>query len=99
MFGLNLLFSILLFNSTQTPPAETTKTTISDAEYELYELIMEYRAEKGLKRIPLSNALTFVAQTHCKDMAIVGLTKVLGQVVVTLQIMHRRNVFGTNQES
>ena len=68
MFGLNILFSILLFTSVQTPPVETVKTTISDAEYELYELIMDYRAKKGLKRIPLSNALTIVAQTHCKDL-------------------------------
>lgn len=39
----------------------------SQAELELYELIMQYRAEKGLPRIPLSASLTYVAQTHVRD--------------------------------
>lgn len=29
---------------------------------------MQYRIEKGLAEIPLSKSLTFVAQTHVKDM-------------------------------
>ncbi len=37
-------------------------------EYELYELIMKYRAEKGLHRIPISPCLTYVAQTHVRDL-------------------------------
>jgi uncharacterized protein YkwD len=40
---------------------------LSLEEYKLYQLIMEYRASKGLPKIPLSTSLTFVAQTHCKD--------------------------------
>jgi len=41
---------------------------LSIDEYKLYELIMEYRASKGLPKIPLSASLTIVAQTHGKDL-------------------------------
>lgn len=37
-------------------------------EARLYQLIMEYRASKGLPSIPLSVSLTKVAQIHAKDM-------------------------------
>ena len=37
-------------------------------EKKLYELLMAYRAEQGLPRIPLSRSLTIVAQTHAKDL-------------------------------
>lgn len=40
---------------------------LSQKEVELYQLIMEYRAEKGLPEIPLSVSLTKVAQIHAKD--------------------------------
>tara|TARA_R110001592_G_scaffold361382_1_gene671893 strand:+ start:614 stop:1162 length:549 start_codon:yes stop_codon:yes gene_type:complete len=49
-------------------PSEN-RTKISVDEIELYNLIMDYRKSKGLERIPLSNSLTIVAQTHCKDLA------------------------------
>lgn len=42
-------------------------STPSQAEIELYELVMAYRAEHGLPVIPYSVALTTVAQTHAKD--------------------------------
>jgi uncharacterized protein YkwD len=42
--------------------------TLNVEEKKLYDMIMEYRKEKGLPVIPLSNALTFVAQTHVKDL-------------------------------
>lgn len=66
-----------------TTPTTTTTTTeiikstqetnglnvcLSDDEMKLYKLIMAYRKEKGLPSIPLSASLSFVAQTHCKDM-------------------------------
>ena len=38
-------------------------------ELELYELIMAYRKSKNLPTIPVSPSLTFVAQTHSKDLA------------------------------
>ena len=41
---------------------------ITQEEAKLYELIMEYRIEKGLPRIPLSPSLMFVAQTHVRDL-------------------------------
>ena len=47
---------------------QDSKTTISSDEIELYNQIMEYRKSKGLENIPLSNSLTIVAQTHCKDL-------------------------------
>ena len=41
---------------------------LSKDESELYNLVMTYRKSKGLPRIPLSKSLTFVAQTHVKDL-------------------------------
>ena len=41
---------------------------ISEQEQQLYNLIMEYRAQKKLPSIPLSKSLTFVAQTHARDL-------------------------------
>lgn len=41
---------------------------LSSEEKKLYELLMEYRKEKGLPNINLSKSLTFVAQTHVKDL-------------------------------
>ncbi len=42
--------------------------TLSVEEQKLYDLIMQYRKEKGLPIIPLSPSLTIVAQTHAKDL-------------------------------
>ena len=44
-------------------------TCITSEEKKMYDLLMAYRAEKGLKPIPLSAQLTLVAQTHAKDLA------------------------------
>ncbi len=44
--------------------------SLSEDELELYQLIMEYRTENGLSKIPLSKSLTYVAQTHVKDLKI-----------------------------
>ncbi len=41
---------------------------VSELEYELYERVMEYRAERRLPRIPLSRSLSIVAQTHVRDL-------------------------------
>ena len=41
---------------------------LSSEEQKLYDLIMQYRHEKGLPKIPLSKSMTFVAQTHVKDL-------------------------------
>lgn len=43
---------------------------LTEEEQKLYDLIMKYRKEKGLPPIPRSPSLTFVAQTHAKDLAL-----------------------------
>jgi hypothetical protein len=42
---------------------------VSLEEWEIYQQINEYRAEKGLVPVPLSGSLTYVAQTHVWDLA------------------------------
>jgi hypothetical protein len=42
--------------------------TLTGEETKLYNLIMRYRAEKGLPTIPVSPSLTYVAQTHVRDL-------------------------------
>jgi uncharacterized protein YkwD len=42
--------------------------SLSLEESKLYNLIMNYRNELGLPSIPLSKSLTFVAQSHVKDL-------------------------------
>lgn len=46
---------------------------LSAEELKLYNLITEYRKDKGLPKISLSKSLTFVAQTHVKDLQTKGL--------------------------
>lgn len=43
--------------------------TLTKEEKELYDLLMDYRKQKGLAIIPLSPSLTTVAQTHVRDLA------------------------------
>jgi uncharacterized protein YkwD len=43
---------------------------LNDEERKLYNIVMQYRKEKGLPIIPLSTSLTYVAQTHVRDLAI-----------------------------
>ena len=59
-FGLLLAFGLLL---------STKGQILSPEEQKLYDLIMQYRKEMGLPPIPISPSLTFVAQTHAKDLA------------------------------
>jgi len=44
------------------------ETSLSDKEQQLYTLVMEYRKSKGLPDIPVSPSLSFVAQTHVRDL-------------------------------
>lgn len=41
---------------------------ISSEELKLYDIIHAYRKQKRLPKIPLSKSLTYVAQTHAKDL-------------------------------
>ncbi len=43
---------------------------LSKEELKLYNLIIEYRKSYGLPEIPISKSLTFVAQTHARDLMI-----------------------------
>ena len=54
-----ILLSILSFSQ-----------VLNNEERKLYNIIMEYRKDNGLPKIPLSSSLTFVAQTHVKDLVI-----------------------------
>ncbi len=45
-----------------------TNSILSQEEQKLYKLIMDYRKQNGLPSIPLSKSLTFVAQTHVRDL-------------------------------
>lgn len=67
---LNILPLILSLLIGLSPASKQEKTQLSHDEIKLYELIMEYRESKGLDRIPLSNCLSIVAQTHARDLAI-----------------------------
>jgi len=58
----------LLFSCQKPDPVSST-IALSSEEQKLYDLIMRYREEKQLPVIPLSESLTFVAQTHVKDLA------------------------------
>jgi hypothetical protein len=41
---------------------------LNEEEKKLYDLIMQYRKTQGLPIIPLSASLTYVAQTHVRDL-------------------------------
>jgi hypothetical protein len=45
---------------------------LSETEQLLYRQINNYRSEKGLKPVPLSASLTYVAQMHVRDLAEYG---------------------------
>jgi hypothetical protein len=57
-----LFLSLFLF------PLLSFSQDLSIEEQKLYDMIMEYRKKKKLPSIPLSKSLTFVAQTHTKDL-------------------------------
>jgi len=61
------IFSVLLLSCVISAKAQLSACLSAD-EKRLYDLIMEYRSEKGLRSIPLSLSLTYVAQVHAKDL-------------------------------
>jgi uncharacterized protein YkwD len=52
-----------------TIPSFGQEVCLSDEEQKLYDLIMQYRKSKKLKSIPISTALTRVAQAHARDLS------------------------------
>jgi uncharacterized protein YkwD len=61
-----LLFSLQASVSRNFEPI--SKVCLTSEEKKLYDLMMEYRKNKGLENIPLSAKLTLVAQIHAKDL-------------------------------
>ena len=58
-----LITSFLIFTS-----IVSYSQLLTNEEMKLYNIIMEYRKEKGLPNISLSVSLTYVAKTHVKDL-------------------------------
>lgn len=48
---------------------KSISTCLTKDEKQLYDLIMSYRKQHKLPIIPISKSLTYVAQTHCKDLS------------------------------
>jgi uncharacterized protein YkwD len=67
-----LILTVVILLSSVTNKKEVinaySETCISQDEMKLYNLINSYRKQKKLPAVPLSKSLTFVAQTHAKDL-------------------------------
>ena len=57
------IFFLIFFNS-----IVSFSQILTEEETKLFNLIMEYRKERGLSSIPVSRSLTYVAQTHARDL-------------------------------
>ncbi|OFX19298.1 MAG: hypothetical protein A2033_01445 [Bacteroidetes bacterium GWA2_31_9] len=64
--GVLILFIAFCFNL---KAQKSVTACLSKDEKNLYDLIMAYRKQNKLPVIPISKSLTFVAQTHCKDLS------------------------------
>lgn len=64
-----LLYSCKAYSQKEPIVKQLPETCLSQTEFELYKLINEYRAQKGLPEVKLSASLSFVARTHAKDQA------------------------------
>jgi len=63
------LFSNCLFAQAPDPGNSFPKECLDATEYQLAELINTYRAEKHLPAVELSVSLSYVARSHCHDLA------------------------------
>ena len=71
VFGIIIIAALSVFRlSAQTLKSSIDDICISPAELKLYNDINSYRNLYKLKPIPLSRSLTFVAQTHVKDLVL-----------------------------
>jgi hypothetical protein len=50
--------------------SQTNDVCVTTEEMKLYDLIMAYRAEKDLPKIPLSKSLSYVAHQHAWDLEV-----------------------------
>lgn len=67
VFALLILFSAEAHSQKETAEKLLPEICVTQTEIELYRLINEYRAQKGLPEIKLSVSLSFVARIHAKD--------------------------------
>ncbi len=64
-------FFVLFFLScSMTAFSQTTDVCVTADEMKLYDLIMSYRAENNLPKIPLSKSLSYVAHQHAWDLEV-----------------------------
>ena len=61
---ISILLSICLMDS----PVKTNEICLNPEEARLYQMINDYRAQKKLPPIPISSALSKVAQVHVTDL-------------------------------
>ncbi len=64
------LLSIMLFCTVGLSFAQTTEICVTKDEMKLYDLVMSYRAEYDLPKIPLSKSLSYVAHQHAWDLGV-----------------------------
>ena len=67
IFFLSSFLIVIIAVHAQQTSKKTISVCLSEGEMKLYKLVMEYRKANGLPAIPLSASLSYVAQTHCKD--------------------------------
>lgn len=60
-------FTLLVVSCFLSLALSSSAQQLSQDEQKLYDLVMAYRKSKGLPSIPVSVSLTYVAQTHAKD--------------------------------
>lgn len=65
----SIIITLLLLTGFDKHPEPRETSCLSAEEKKLYNLIMEYRKANGLGSIALSEKLSFVAQTHARDLA------------------------------
>ncbi len=68
MKSISAITLLIVFVAFDTVPPPRTPACLSAEERTLYDLIMAYRKENKLGPIPLSESLTYVAQTHARDL-------------------------------
>lgn len=69
--GKTISMALLLLALVGFTPVQPSRTTscLSTEERKLYKMIMDYRKQHRLPAIPLSEQLTYVAQTHAHDLS------------------------------
>lgn len=69
MKSLSVIALLLVLVGFDRVSIDRNSSCISSEELKLYNIIMAYRKANNLESIPLSESLTYVAQTHAKDLS------------------------------